>query len=200
MKECGWVNLREQPEIGKEICTSNLAPNLGLAIRCFCPALNNNLWVKSCQIGNQICEKLLNCAVVSEYSLHKSTQKAYGFDNANTNSSSNITSGSANFRRTVMSVFSFSKSEKATANFNTSNGDLRQKLKFREYYTSIKPVDNVDPVDPSGNQKVLVGDTSTVDEKSDISKRSWVNKVWDVIRKDCKFSNVSWATFFASNK
>ena len=76
-----------------------------------------------------------------------------------------------------MSVFSFSKSEKATANFNISNGDLRQKLKFPEYYTSIKPVDNVDPVDPSGNQKVLVGDTSTVDEKSGISKRSWVNKV-----------------------
>ena len=70
-----------------------------------------------------------------------------------------------------MSVFSFSKSEKATANFNTSNGDLRKKLKFPEYYTSIKPVD------PSGNQKVLVGDTSTVDEKSGISKRSWVNKV-----------------------
>ena len=56
-----------------------------------------------------------------------------------------------------MSAFRFSKTEKATAIFNTSNDDLRKKLKFPEYYTSIKPVDNVDPVDPSGNQKVLVG-------------------------------------------
>ena len=93
-----------------------------------------------------------------------------------------------------MSAFRFSKTEKATAIFNTSNDDLRKKLKFPEYYTSIKPVDNVDPVDPSGNQKVLVGDASTVNGNNGNGKRSWISKVWEVIRKDFhvdKFSNVS---------
>ena len=65
------------------------------------------------KFGNQICEQFLKSEVAWEYSLPKSISKAYKM------SSSNTTSGSANFNGT----------EEATANFNTSNGDSRKKLK-----------------------------------------------------------------------
>ena len=68
-------------------------------------------------------------------------------------SSSNATSGSANVNGAVISVFSFGKSEEAIANFNSSNGDRRKKLKLPEYYTNIEPVDNEAPVVPSATLK-----------------------------------------------
>ena len=109
------------------------------------------------------------------------------------------TLGNANFNNgTVISVFSFSESEEATANLNTSSGDPRKKLKLPEYHMNIELDDNEDPVVPSATQKVLVGN-----ENSRNSELPWMNKVRDVIRKYCnfdKFSNGSWAALFASNE
>ena len=155
------------------------------------------------KFGDQICEEFLKGGVVWGYSLPKSTPKAYGFDNANKISSSNTASGSANFNGTVISVFSFGETEETTTMFNTSEGDPKKKLKLPEYYTNIEPVDNQAPVVPSVTQEVLVGDASTVDENSRNGELPWMNKVRDVIKNDCdvdKFSNVSWAAFFASNE
>ena len=104
--------------------------------------------------------------------------------------------GSANFNGTVISVFSFSKSEEATANFNTSNGDPWKKFKLSEY-TNIEPVDNEVLVVPSAAQKVLASDALIIDENSRNGELPWMNKAWDVIRKDCnvdKFSAV-WQPF-----
>ena len=89
------------------------------------------------QLGNQICEEFLESGVVREYSLLKSTPKAYGSGNASEISSSNTTSQSAYCNRILISVFSFNKSDDATANFNASNGDPRKKLKLPEYYTIL---------------------------------------------------------------
>ena len=102
----------------------------------------------------------------------------------------------------LISVFTFKWLEEATANFNTSNGDPRKKPKLREYYTNMKPFDNEAPVIPSATQKVLVGNASTVHENCHNSELPWLNKVRDVIGKDCnidKFSN-TWAAFFSSNE
>ena len=71
------------------------------------------------------------------YSLPKNPPKGSGFD----------------FSGTVISKFSFNKSEEAATNFNTSNGDLRKKLKLPQYYTNIETVDNEAPVISSATKK-----------------------------------------------
>lgn len=112
----------------------------------------------------------------------KSTPKRYGFDNANKISSFNTTSGSANF---------------------IPSDDPRKKLKLPEYCKNIESVDNESSVFPSATQKVLVGDVSTVVEKSCNGKLPWMEEVGDEIRNNCnadKFSNTSWVAFLASNE
>ena len=107
-------------------------------------------------------------------------------------------SGSGKFDETVVSVFSFDKSEEATARFNASNGDTRKALKLPEYYINIEPVDNEAPVIPSA--PVVL---STVDENSRNDELSWMNKVRYMIRKDCnvdKLPDISCTVFIASNE
>ena len=80
--------------------------------------------------------------------------------------------------------------------------DPRKKLKLPEYCKNIEPVDNESSVFPSATQKVLVGDASTVVEKSCNGKLTWMKEVGDMIRNNFnadKFSNTSWVAFLASN-
>ena len=102
--------------------------------------------------------------------------KAYCFDNANKISSSNTTSGSANFNGTVISVFSFGGTDETTTAFNVSKGDPKKKLELPEYYANIEPVDNQLPVVPSVSQDVLVGDASSVDENTRNGELLWMNR------------------------
>ena len=105
---------------------------------------------------------------------------------------------SGKFNETVVSVFSFDKSEEATTRFNRSNGDTRKALKLPEYYINIEPVDNEAPVVPSA--PVVL---STVDENSRNDELSWMNKVRYMIRKDCnvnKFPDISCTVFIDSNE
>lgn len=108
----------------------------------------------------------LKSGAVLGYSLPKTTPRAYGFDNANKNSSSNKISESANFNRTVISVFSFGKSEEAIANFYTSKDDPKKKLKLPEYNISIEAVDNKASVIKSATQKALIDCALTADPNS----------------------------------
>ena len=115
-------------------------------------------------VGDQICEEFRKDGVVWAYSLPKGTPKAYGFDNANKNSSSTTASESANFNGTVVSVFSFGDSDEVTKSLNMKGGKPNRKLKVPDYYSNIEPVDKKTSQIPPVEGHRLIGDASQVPE------------------------------------
>ena len=151
--------------------------------------------------GDQICEEFQKDGVVWAYSLPKGTPKAYGFDNANKNSSSTTAPGSANFDGTVISVFRFGDSDEVKKSFNRKEGNPNRKLKLPDYYSSIEPVGNKTSQIPPVEGHRMVGDASQVPEYCKMGEMEWMKKVMDVIRNGCKInknSNISWTAFHSS--
>ena len=154
-------------------------------------------------LADQVCQEFDREGVVWAYSLPKGTPKAYGFDNANKNSTSTTASGSANFNGTVISVFSFGESDEVTKSLNMKEGNPKRKLKLPEYYTDIEPMDKKTSQIPPVEGHTLVGDASKVKEYCESGEMEWLKKVMDVICKGDeinKDSNVTWAAFHAAKE